>query len=448
MIRFDQAAGLEAMFLRLRAAQPALAKLSLPQLLAPLDRLAQIWRPGGEPYRQACEMLAGTFSRRAVEAALQGLAMGLTAPVLMAELNRELGRADLLDAWAPDELSIGHVRGYPLGVVAQVLAGNVFLGGVVAIAQALLTRNAVLLKLSREDSGFTTLFAQTLADADTEGVVATAVAVTSWDSSQESLNEVVRRESDAVVVWGGAAAMEAYPPTRCRGRVIHYGPRLGVGLLLDGVDLETTLPALAWDVALWEQRACSSPRLLFVEASNAARPAEVAKRLSQALGEARSTFPVRSLTLDEKAEVMSLRELAWWTQSAEVVAPPGSMDHTVLLAADVPADIPLGFRTVLVLPVVDVNQLPKMLEPLRDYLQTATLAAPSALWPAAVDALVAAGLTQVSAAGAASARVLGLPHEGEYALRRLVKLVGIDLGIGPLAYTDRDTSGIAASLKT
>jgi len=103
---------------------------------------------------------------------------------------------------------------------------------------------------------------------------------------------------------------------------------------------------------------------------------------------------------------------------------------------------------VLVLPVVDVNQLPKMLEPLRDYLQTATLAAPSALWPAAVDALVAAGLTQVSAAGAASARVLGLPHEGEYALRRLVKLVGIDLGIGPLAYTDRDTSGIAASLKT
>ena len=28
--------------------------------------------------------------------------------------------------------------------------------------------------------------------------------------------------------------------------------------------LEKALPALAWDVALWEQRACSSPRLLLV----------------------------------------------------------------------------------------------------------------------------------------------------------------------------------------
>jgi hypothetical protein len=57
---------------------------------------------------------------------------------------------------------------------------------------------------------------------------------------------------------------------------------------------------------------------------------------------------------------------------------------------------------------------------------------------------VRSGLTQVTAAGAASARVLGLPHEGEFALRRLVKLVGIDLGYGPVVYPERDPSALAA----
>jgi hypothetical protein len=55
----------------------------------------------------------------------------------------------------------------------------------------------------------------------------------------------------------------------------------------------------------------------------------------------------------------------------------------------------------------------------------------------------------VTAAGAASARVLGLPHEGNYALRRLVRLVGIDLGAGLLAYPERDPAllrAVAASL--
>ena len=84
----------------------------------------------------------------------------MRADVLTGELHRELGRADLLEKWEGNAEGVGFVKGYPFGVVAQVLAGNVFLGGVVAIAQSLLTRNPVVLKLSREDSGFTALFAE------------------------------------------------------------------------------------------------------------------------------------------------------------------------------------------------------------------------------------------------------------------------------------------------
>jgi hypothetical protein len=84
-----------------------------------------------------------------------------------------------------------------------------------------------------------------------------------------------------------------------------------------------------------------------------------------------------------------------------------------------------------------------LLEPYRDLLQTAVLAGPAARWPGAVEWLVKAGFSQVAAAGAAASRFLGLPREGEFGLRRLVRLVGIDLGAGPLVYPDRPAGRVA-----
>jgi len=395
---------------------------------------------------RSVQELTQIFSREAVLRALTSLAIGMRADVLTAELQRELGRADLLEKWEPDAFGAGFVKGYPLGVVTHILAGNVFLGGVVAIAQSLLTRNPCLLKLSREDSGFTQQFVQSLREADPDGVVSGSVAVLQWSSEEEELNAVVRSESDAVVVWGGAAAMAAYPQAKCRGRVIHYGPRLGVGVLLDGSDLDAAIPALAWDVALWEQRACSSPRVLLVEDADGSGtlPRLVGERLNASLEHVRAALPPRSLTLDEKAEVLSFRELAWWSGSGVVHASPGSMSHTVLVVPAIPTDIPLGARTVLIVPLRDVAKLPDVLRPLREYLQTAVLASPPQRWASTVERLVECGLTQITAPGAASARVIGLPHEGEYALRRLVKLVSVDLGIGPLTFPERSTEAVAA----
>jgi len=433
-------------FARLRIAARNLRPLKLSYILEILGRLSQLWAPGTAYHRHAAAMLSGALSDRAIEAALAGLSLGLTPEVAAAGLSRELGRVDLLDTWQADDHGIRHVRGYSRGVVAQILAGNVFLGGAIALGQALLTRNAVLLKLSREDSGFTALFAEALREEDPQGTIAAALAVCSWDSRSEELNEVVRAEADGVVVWGGAAAIAAYPADRCRGRVIHYGPRLGVGLVLAGADLSTALPSLAWDVALWEQQACSSPRLLLVEDADGERtlPRQVASGLVEALAAIRPTLPPRPRSLDEKAEVLSIRELAWWTEQAEVFAPEGSMDHTVLLARCPPQEVPIGYRTVIIVPIPDLAQVPAALSPYRTGLQTAVLAAPPERWPGAMDVLVEAGLTEVAAAGAAAARFLGLPHEGDFALRRLVRLIGIDLGAGPLTYPGRDPAASPA----
>src|SRR3954470_7700675 len=95
---------LRGVFAKLRDRAPALAALPLAELLAPLDRLGGLWSPGTMRYAKACDLLTGVFSRRAVEAALQSLALGMRADMLRGELQRELGRADLFERWEPDSI--------------------------------------------------------------------------------------------------------------------------------------------------------------------------------------------------------------------------------------------------------------------------------------------------------------------------------------------------------
>lgn len=434
---------LHDVFSRLRDAAADLQQAPAREMLAVLGRLGTLWQVGSERFHTAKELLAGTFSPQAVEAALTNLAVSLNGDALAAELSRELGRHDLLERWQADEYGIGHTRGFPLGVVAQVLAGNVFLNGIVGLAQCLLTRNAALLKVSSRDTGLTTLFVESLREADTDGLLSSAIAVCSWSSSQDEFNQVLREEADGIVVWGGASAIGGYPADRCRGGVIHYGPRLGIGFVLSGVALDETLPQLAWDVALWEQQACSSPRILFVEDTDDL-PRRIAGGLSDALANINSMLTPRELTLDDKSEVLSVRELAYWNESADVFASPNHMDHTVLLLPQPPREVPVGHRTVFVVPFSGIEAIPELLAPYRTVLQTAVLAAPPECWPEAAATLARSGIKQVAAAGSASSRFLGLPHEGEFALRRLIEIVGVDLGAGPLTSPDRSSDEAAA----
>lgn len=428
----------------LREASPKLLELESSAMLDILQRLAERWQPGMKLFARAEKLLEGTFSRRAVNAALTNLSLSLNPQLLQPELTREFGRSDLLHRWERDSRGTGLVRGFPLGVVAQILAGNVFLNGIIGAAQCLLTRNAGLLRISQRDAGLTQMFVESLYETDDSGVIQRGLKLCSWHRDQEDLNQVVREDCDAVVVWGGASAIAAYAAEQCRGRVIHYGPRLGIGVVLDEPGSFQHLPHVAWDIALWEQQACSSPRILLVQDHNGSgeHSRQVASALSDALSQVAEVLQPRELSLDEKAEILALREMAWWKDGAELAADENSMGHSVLVTRQLPSQIPVGYRAVMVVPFRSLDDLPAMLSSYRTVLQTVVLAASDSAWPVAVERLVAAGFTQVAAAGSAAARFLGLPHEADFSLRRLIKLVSIDLGGGPLCSPNRDPQQI------
>ena len=433
---------LQGVFERLRSAVNPLHDLPLTHLLKVLERLSEAWHPDSENFRQATRMLDGIFSQHALHSALEALAMSLHPIHVEGALSAEFGRADLMDRWNSADMGAGHVRGFPLGVVTQILAGNVFLNGVIGLAQCLLSRNAAVLKLSSRDAGLTRIFARSLHDADPDGRISDAFQLCSWSGSADAFNDVARRESDAIVVWGGAEAVASYPREECRGEIVHHGPRLGLGFVLTGADIENSVSEIAWDIGLWEQQACSSPRILFVEDSDGTGqwPLRVAETLHAALSSIRGTLEPPPMTLDDKTEVRSIRELADWRSDSRLLAESHSFDHTVILLDSMPDEVPIGHRTVVVVGFQNRCEVPAILRRFEGGLQTAILSGPAHEWPEFVATLIRNGLSQVTAPGSAASRFLGLPHEGNYSLRRLIRMGAVDLGAGPLSSSGRDMS--------
>ena len=70
-----------------------------------------------------------------------------------------------------------------------MLAGNVFLNGIVGLAQCLLTRNAALLKVSSRDTGLTELFVSVREKVRCPGGI--RVGLSGWDRVRQSAEEAL-----------------------------------------------------------------------------------------------------------------------------------------------------------------------------------------------------------------------------------------------------------------
>ena len=99
--------------------------------------------------------------------------------------------------------------------------------------------------------------------------------------------------------------------------------------------------------------------------------------------------------------------------------------HSVMWSEECPNEIPVGFRSVYVVPYKDSESLCRILKPLRAYLQTATLGFDPEKNIPLLDSLIEVGVYQFFRAGSGLAVDFGFPHEGEFSLRRMVKIIGI-----------------------
>ena len=175
------------------------------------------------------------------------------------------------------------LRALPRGVVCHWVAGNIPTLAFFSWALATLGKNASIIRVPEESREVARkLFrAVELASIEFKGkkyqgsMLLERTCVVHFPSTNQSLNESMSLVADARVVWGGPEAVRAVTSyarlEHCEDIV--FGPKYSLGVIdqatmEDSVARSEALTAFARQTVMFEQAACSSPQMIFVEAPN------------------------------------------------------------------------------------------------------------------------------------------------------------------------------------
>ncbi|MGP3690187.1 acyl-CoA reductase [Streptomyces sp. IBSNAI002] len=414
------------------AVEAALAEgLETETVLAACEALATALRDPAHPVHARLAPHLPEGEDPAVLAELGGL---LGRRELTRKLRRELGSATPGRLNRADPRETVYEAWAPVGMVAHIAPGNAATVAPLSIVEGLLAGNVNVLKTSSADTLLTQHLMAELATLDPSGALAARIVVLRFPSSRQEWLSLMCAPADAVAVWGGEGAVEgvaAHVPAGCR--LVEWGHRISFAYLTgDAWSDAGTLDALADDVCLHEQQACSSPQVVYLDTGDeavvfafaerfaavlAARPPAVAGAAS---GGADEPDPAEAAELTTAELVARLEEHLGLTRV--FAAPDGSWRVMADTRSALTAS-PLH-RSVWVKPLPR-ERLVATLRPMRRYLQTAGLAGSRTDIAELSRTALAAGVTRVTPVGSMLDGYTGEPHDGVYALQRYSRRVAV-----------------------
>ncbi len=308
------AGDLDALCGRLRCAREKLEAYSVDELAALIGAAARRWMEPDSPLTPlrhiGLQFLAGWC---------QSSAMRQTADRSLA------GGRGHLDAFCPvDGINRRLVMAQPRGLVAHWLAGNVPLLGMLGVAQAILTRNANILKAPSSFAAVLPALLETFRGLEIithagrkicgDDILA-SIAVIYFSRDDHASATALSQAADVRLAWGGREAIESILnlPKRYGTEDIIFGPKLSYMVIgREGLATERGTRRLArnaaTDASVFDQYACASPHTIFVEKGGAAAsPQEFAKMLAGEMARAIVRIPKAPVDAGTAAKVEAIR---------------------------------------------------------------------------------------------------------------------------------------------
>jgi hypothetical protein len=341
----------------LKAGQERLRAASIDDLIGLCDAAGRAWtQPGNDVARM-----------------VGGLALGFL-PLWLRRANLELVVAQALrgDRGALDGFvkqvqgSTRRHRAQPRGMLVHWVAGNVPLLGMISVIQGLLTKNANLVKVSRQNAGILPYFLAALAEVryrrpdgtEISGRLLTDAVRAIYTDREDAAATALSTLADVRVAWGGREAVEAIMnlPRRFGTEDIVFGPKtsfvvVGADKLAGEPDARQVAALVARDTVALGQRGCNSPHTIFVERGGTLVPAAFAALLGEELDRATRQAPT-DVAPQEAFQILNwraeydMRGQAWYSDGVRWSVFYSEEDRG--LAA------PCYGRTLFVQPVDDV----------------------------------------------------------------------------------------------
>jgi len=414
-------ANLDRLVSDLRARQERLRAAPVDDLIGLFDAAGQAWtQPGNDVGRMVGNLAIGFLPLWLRRANLE--------PVLAEALR---GDRKAMDGFLPQASPTGRRhRAQPRGLLVHWVAGNVALLGMISVIQGLLTKNANLVKVSRQNAGILPYFLAALGQvryrrADGQEIAGTlltdAVRAIYTDREDTAAAAALSALADLRVAWGGREAVEAIMnmPRRFGTEDIVFGPKtsfvvVGAEMLAAEGGARQLAGQVARDTVALGQRGCNSPHTVFVERGGALTPAEFAALLAEELGRVSRQVPP-DVAPQESFQILGwraeydMRGQAWY----------GNGVRWSVFYSDEDSGLasPCYGRTLFVRPLDDVFDVASLCSV---NTQTAGLALGERRLKLA-DALTARGVERCPEVGRMS--LYDAPWDGMYPMDRMVRWV-------------------------
>lgn len=326
----------------------------------------------------------------------------------------------------PYGVKAAEIRMVPLGTLFHIAAGNMDVLPAFSVMEGLLTGNVNILKLPQADNGITLEIFKRLIEI--EPAIAPFVYVFDTPSTDVEAMRKMAAISDGIAVWGGDEAVSEVRRLAPAGvKLIEWGHRLSFAYVSGYKSKSAELTALAEHIIKTKQLLCSSCQTIFVDTADK----------SEILGFCKEFLPY----LENAAEKFSFDEIGAYAEMTLRRYTDRLESHlgrqrngrkafngrkcSITACTDSLPELSYMYGNVLVKPLPKEKMLPE-LRKVKGYLQTAGLICSENDREELTDLLIRSGVNRVMTAGNMSVTFCGEAHDGEYPLRRYMRVVNIE----------------------
>jgi len=273
-----------------------------------------------------------------------------------------------LDGFCKNEMNV-LMMAQPRGVVCHWIAANMPTLGFFSIVQALLSKNGSMVKMPEEYLPLILSILRELPEisVDYEGVTYSgkslldAIAIVTFEGKSVGVSEKFSLAADCRIIFGGSEAVRAISRLPCRDHceTIIFGPKYSFAVFdrgyIESDGFKRALDQLAKDVAIFNQMACSSPHVMFVEKSLYSTEA-IASWLRDAFERLPDALHNQEISSGLSAKIINARARYLLSGGKNCIA-PRDLGWTILIDQDVCLEEPIQGKCIFIKEITSVDEV-------------------------------------------------------------------------------------------
>ncbi len=309
-------------------------------------------------------------------------------------------------------------------VIGHICAGNILGIAAFEIVMDKLVDAATWVKVPSEEPVFGALYAKSIEEINPK--IAYTVAVLPFESGDNAIKEFLFSKSDIVRATGGEQARKSIVQVAEKYKVPvaghwHKFSFITIARQYLNEHAREIAELVSLDVCAWDQQGCFSPQEIYVEEGGSVSPKEFARFLAEEM-----EITSRALPKGSKSGKMQVLDGYYQYFKKEMMGEPvkifSSPTNQWLVIYDGTTTnfepSPL-FRVIKVKPINDIMEIPKLVKPIGNFLQTVGIAIPNNRLIPFADAIGEAGATNIRTISSMTLQKAWEPWDGRFPLHEL-----------------------------